>query len=88
MRQDNNSEKKLIALAKEGDMEAFESLVRKYQKSIYYLCHRMTDAHQSADDLSKPTSGKSYWEKRRAEFRITPHQPTGSCHRTSSREIG
>ena len=60
MRQDNNSEKKLIALAKEGDMEAFESLVRKYQKSIYYLCHRMTDAHQSADDLSQEAFIKAY----------------------------
>ncbi len=61
MRQDENiSEKKLIALAKEGDMEAFESLVRKYQKSIYYLCHRMTGAHQSADDLSQEAFIKAY----------------------------
>lgn len=60
MRQDNDSEKRLIALAKEGDMEAFESLVRKHQKSIYYLCHRMTGTHQSADDLSQEAFIKAY----------------------------
>lgn len=60
MRQDNSSEKRLIALAKEGDMEAFESLVRKHQKSIYYLCHRMTGTHQSADDLSQEAFIKAY----------------------------
>jgi RNA polymerase sigma-70 factor (ECF subfamily) len=61
MRQEeNNSERKLIALAKEGDMKAFESLVRKYQKSIYYLCHYMTGAHQSADDLSQEAFIKAY----------------------------
>ena len=61
MRQENKiSESRLIALAKEGDMEAFESLVKKYQRSIYYLCHRMTGAHQSADDLSQETFIKAY----------------------------
>lgn len=61
MRQNEKiSEKRLIVLAKEGDMEAFESLVRKYQRSIYYLCHRMTGAHQSADDLSQETFIKAY----------------------------
>lgn len=53
-------ETRLIELAKEGDMEAFESLVRKYQRSIYYLCHRMTGAYQSADDLSQETFIKAY----------------------------
>ncbi|NIO49016.1 MAG: sigma-70 family RNA polymerase sigma factor [Candidatus Aminicenantes bacterium] len=54
------SEKKLVALAKKGDMQAFESLVRKYQRSIYYLCRRMTGTHQSADDLSQDTFIKAY----------------------------
>lgn len=60
MRQEDIPEKRLIALAKEGDMKAFESLVRRYQKSIYYLCHRMTGAHQSADDLSQESFIKAY----------------------------
>jgi len=62
MRQiDEWEEKKLVSRAKEGDMEAFELLVKKFQHSIYYLCHRMTGAHQSADDLSQETFIKAYF---------------------------
>jgi len=50
-----------IRQAKEGDMEAFEALVRKYQRRIYGLCRRMTGAHQSADDLSQETFVKAYF---------------------------
>jgi len=55
-----NEDHMLIVRAKRGDGQAFESLVRKYQKPIYYLCHRMTGAHQSADDLSQDTFIKAY----------------------------
>ncbi|MEW5901864.1 MAG: RNA polymerase sigma factor, partial [Acidobacteriota bacterium] len=41
-------------------MDAFESLVRKYQRMIYLLCHRITGAHQTADDLSQDTFLKAY----------------------------
>ncbi|MFC2165472.1 RNA polymerase sigma factor [Acidobacteriota bacterium] len=57
---EHNEDHMLIVKAKRGDSQAFESLVRKYQKSIYYLCHRMTGAHQSADDLSQDTFIKAY----------------------------
>ncbi|MBN1224009.1 MAG: sigma-70 family RNA polymerase sigma factor [Candidatus Aminicenantes bacterium] len=58
---DNSEDHMFIAKAKNGDREAFEALVRKYQKPIYYLCHRMTGAHQSADDLSQETFIKAYF---------------------------
>ena len=57
---ENNEDRMLIAKAKKGDAVAFESLVKKYQRPIYYLCHRMTGAHQSADDLSQETFIKAY----------------------------
>jgi len=61
MRQDaKNEERMLITKAKQGNVEAFETLVRKYQQSIYYLCRRMTGSHQSADDLSQETFIKAY----------------------------
>jgi len=61
MRQyERNGDHELVSKAKEGDMTAFESLVRKYQKSIYAFCHRMTGEHQSADDLSQETFVKAY----------------------------
>jgi RNA polymerase sigma-70 factor (ECF subfamily) len=62
MRQEeNNEERMLITRAKQGNVEAYEALVRKYQQSIYYLCRRMTGSHQSADDLSQDTFIKAYF---------------------------
>lgn len=62
MRQnEKDDEKRLIARAKEGDMEAFEHLVRRYQQSIYYICRRMTGVHQTADDMSQETFIKAYF---------------------------
>lgn len=62
MRQhEQNGDHKLVSKAKDGDMTAFETLVRKYQKPIYAFCHRMTGEHQSADDLSQETFVKAYF---------------------------
>jgi len=58
---EHHEEKMLIVKAKRGDTKAFESLVRKYQKPIYYLCYRMTGAHQAADDLSQDVFIKAYF---------------------------
>jgi RNA polymerase sigma-70 factor (ECF subfamily) len=58
---EHHEEKMLIIKAKRGDTKAFESLVRKYQKPIYYLCYRMTGAHQAADDLSQDVFIKAYF---------------------------
>jgi RNA polymerase sigma-70 factor (ECF subfamily) len=61
MRPDGNSnDQDLIAKAKQGNMDAFESLVRKYQRMVYFLCHRITGAHQTADDLSQETFLKAF----------------------------
>jgi RNA polymerase sigma-70 factor (ECF subfamily) len=54
------NDEELIAKAKKGNMQAFETLVRKYQRPIYFLCHRLTGAHQTADDLSQDTFIKAY----------------------------
>jgi len=56
----NTNDQELIVKAKEGNMEAFETLVRKYQRHIYVLCHRITGAHQTADDLSQETFIKAF----------------------------
>ncbi|MBN1270730.1 MAG: sigma-70 family RNA polymerase sigma factor [Candidatus Aminicenantes bacterium] len=54
-------ESSLIKMAKSGNTEAYEILVKKYQKRIYFLCYRMTRAHQSADDLAQETFVKAYF---------------------------
>lgn len=58
---ERTEESRLVARAKEGDMGAFEELVKKYQQSIYYLCRRMAGTHQAADDLSQETFIKAYF---------------------------
>jgi RNA polymerase sigma-70 factor (ECF subfamily) len=60
MRPDSANDQELIGKAKKGDMDAFESLVRKYQKPVYILCHCLTGAHQTADDLSQETFIKAF----------------------------
>jgi RNA polymerase sigma-70 factor, ECF subfamily len=60
MRPDNDIERDLIARAKKGDMDAFEALVRKHQRTVYVLCHHITGTHQTADDLSQDTFIKAY----------------------------
>ncbi len=51
----------LVRKAQQGDMDAFESLVRTYQQKVYALCRRLTGAHQSADDLAQETFIKAYF---------------------------
>jgi RNA polymerase sigma-70 factor, ECF subfamily len=51
----------LVREAQQGDMDAFESLVRRYQHRVYALCRRLTGAHQSADDLAQETFIKAYF---------------------------
>jgi RNA polymerase sigma-70 factor (ECF subfamily) len=58
---ESEEERMLIVKAKSGDSRAYEVLVRKYQRNIYGLCHRMTGAHQSADDLSQETFVKAFF---------------------------
>ena len=62
MRQmDHGEEQRLVAMAKKGDMNAFEQLVKMFQHSIYYLCRRMTGTHQAADDVAQETFIKAYF---------------------------
>jgi RNA polymerase sigma-70 factor (ECF subfamily) len=59
----------LVRKAQEGDVDAFESLVRKYQQSVYAVCRHLTGAHQSADDLAQETFIKAYFALSRFDSR-------------------
>src|SRR5438105_2080051 len=44
-----------IALSQNGDHEAFETLVKEYQRMIYSVCYRMTGSMADAEDLAQET---------------------------------
>jgi len=43
-----------------GDVRAFEILVKKYQKKIYFLAMRMTKNHDVADELAQESFVRAY----------------------------
>ncbi|MBC8042500.1 MAG: sigma-70 family RNA polymerase sigma factor [Rhizobacter sp.] len=51
------SDSELIAEFKQGDARvverAFTELVRRYQEKVYWVCRRMLNSHDDADDVSQ-----------------------------------
>ena len=62
-----DEDKSRLARSLEGDSEAFEALVREYQRMIHSLCYRMTGSLADADDLAQETFISAY--QHLAEFR-------------------
>lgn len=50
----------LVERVLSGDNRAFEKLVEKYKKRIYYLAYKMTRDHDSADELAQESFVKAY----------------------------
>lgn len=50
----------LVALARGGSYEAFEELVRRYQRRIYSLVYNMTGHREDAEDLLQEIFVKAY----------------------------
>jgi RNA polymerase sigma-70 factor (ECF subfamily) len=57
----------LVARAQEGDLPAFEELVRKYQREIYNLACRLVQDPEEAKDMAQQTFMQAYIHIR--EFR-------------------
>jgi RNA polymerase sigma-70 factor, ECF subfamily len=53
-------DQELVNLTLKGDERAFEKLVEKYKKRVYYLAYRMTRDHDSADELAQESFVKAY----------------------------
>ncbi|MCS7014231.1 MAG: sigma-70 family RNA polymerase sigma factor [Chloroherpetonaceae bacterium] len=57
------SDAELIALFKQGGAaseKAFTELVRRYQEKVYWICRRMLDSHEDADDVAQNVFLKVY----------------------------
>ena len=43
----------LVRQFREGDLSAFDELMSRHWKRVYYLALRMTDSHEDAEDISQ-----------------------------------
>ena len=55
-----DNEKELIREVKKGNKFAFNTLIEKYQKKIYYLARKIVMNHQDADEVVQETFIKAY----------------------------
>ena len=58
-----------VALAREGDSDAFRGLVERHSRAVYRLAHRMTGNPQDAEDVVQDTFLKAYRQLGRFESR-------------------
>ena len=58
-----------VALARDGDSEAFRTLVERHSRAVYRLAHRMTGNAQDAEDVVQDTFLKAYRQLGRFESR-------------------
>lgn len=60
MRPERDLDQLEINQAKKGDLNAFEALVKRYQRMVYRLCFHLTGNHMIAEDLAQETFLKAY----------------------------
>jgi RNA polymerase sigma-70 factor (ECF subfamily) len=58
-----------VALARDGDSEAFRVLVERHSRAVYRLAHRMTGNPSDAEDVVQDTFLKAYKQLSRFESR-------------------
>src|SRR5262245_41047075 len=58
-----------VALARDGDSEAFRALVERHGRAVYRLAHRMTGSPHDAEDVVQETFLRAYKQLSRFESR-------------------
>jgi len=58
----------LVVRARGGEAEAFEAIVRSYQRRVYGVALRMTRRHEVADDITQETFVRAYSHLNRFEL--------------------
>lgn len=59
----------LVAAAKGGDLRAFEILIKRYERRIFFVARRMTGAQEDAEDVVQQTFQKAFTHLRKFEGR-------------------
>jgi len=62
-------EKELVRLSKEGNQEAFASLVKKYKTKVFNLAWSLTRDRETADDLAQEAFIKAYISLPKFQFK-------------------
>jgi RNA polymerase sigma-70 factor (ECF subfamily) len=57
---ERGAERAAIAACRRGEREAFDTLVARYQRSIYRLCYRYVNNHEDANDLAQDAFLKAW----------------------------
>jgi len=55
-----SEDRTLVRASQEGDLRAFDELIRRYQERIYATIYHMTSNHEDANDLTQETFVKAY----------------------------
>lgn len=50
----------LVALARDGDMDAFAELVRRYERTVIHFCLRMVGSREDAEDIAQESFIRVY----------------------------
>lgn len=66
----------LVRRAQGGDVNAYDELVRRYQRQIYGVIYHMTSHHEDANDLTQEAFVKA-WQALKS-FKGTPASSPGS----------
>ncbi|RMG25434.1 MAG: sigma-70 family RNA polymerase sigma factor [Bacteroidetes bacterium] len=53
-------DRELVAAAKRGENKAFETLLKKYRKSVYYMLLKMVKNADDAEDLTQEAFAKAF----------------------------
>lgn len=64
-----HTEAATVALARDGDSEAFRALVERHSRAVYRLAHRMTGNPSDAEDVVQETFLRAYKQLGRFESR-------------------
>jgi RNA polymerase sigma-70 factor (ECF subfamily) len=53
-------DRQAVAACQQGEREAFDRLVERYQRDVYRLCYRYVNNHQDANDMAQDVFIKAY----------------------------